>query len=440
MKSTYLILGLGVTGLSVARFLQAQGLPFIGCDAALGEGLKPAFEKSFPGMSCYAEVPDTLWPSIVCCVASPGVPLSAAPILRCRQENIPVCGDIDLFARQNNKPVIGITGSNGKSTVTALLGEMARAQGLSPAVMGNIGDPVLDFLGKHYDIAVMELSSFQLETCYELSPEVAVITNITPDHLDRHGTMEAYIRAKHRIYDRAACAVANLDDNHTWPEPKIPTHYFSLQPDPRAQWRYDRDQDKIVSARHTFSVHAMPNPTRPYISNVMASLCVAEFMGWDLMKCFEAACAFPGLPHRLQRVNTQDGIHWFDDSKATNVNAAVVAIESVADMISGKQFVILGGLAKDDNFTDLIAPLTLHAKGAILIGRCQAVLLKTLGPHLPCHPVNTLQEAVQLSKKLAQKNDAVLLAPACASFDMFNNYKERGDVFVKTVMASSSTS
>lgn len=440
MKSTYLILGLGITGLSVARFLSSQGLPFIGCDSSLGESLKPGFERDFPGMTCYSEVPEALWSSIGCCVASPGVPLTAAPIRRCIDEKIPVIGDIDLFAEQNDKPVIGITGSNGKSTVTALVGEMVKAQGLVPAVMGNIGEPVLDFLGQDYDVAVMELSSFQLETCYRLAPAVSVITNITPDHLDRHGTMEAYAQAKHRIYERAEYAVCNLDDKGTWPTFELPTQFFSLHPDPHANWRYDRDQQKILSNTHSFSVHALSNPTRPYISNVLTSLCVAEFMGWDVMKCFDAACAFPGLPHRLQRVNTHDGVFWFDDSKATNVNASVVAIESVAEMITGKQFVILGGLAKDDNFTDLIPPLKAHAKAAIVLGRCQEVLLKTLSPHIQCHPVKTLQEAVQLSKSLAQKNDAVLLAPACASFDMFNNYKERGDIFVRTVMASSSAS
>lgn len=433
MKSTVLILGLGITGMSVARFLSSQGRSFIGCDAKLNDEMRSSYTESFPGMACYTDLPDALWDSIACCVASPGVPLTAPPIQRCRALSIPVMGDIDLFAEQNTEPVVGITGSNGKSTVTALVGEMAQAQGLKPAVMGNIGEPVLDFLGQDYDVAVMELSSFQLEICESLAPTVAVITNITPDHLDRHGSMEAYAAAKHRIYERATHAVCNLDDRGTWPQDPIPTKFFSLLPDPRADWRYDVDQQKLISDQHTFSIAALPNPTRPYISNVLTSLCVAAFMGWDPLKCFKAACAFPGLPHRLQRVMTQDGIYWFDDSKATNVSASVVAIESVAEMITGKQYVILGGLAKDDDFNDLIPPLVAHAHAAIVLGRCQDVLLKTLSPHITCHAVKTLQEAVHLSKQLAQKNDAVVLAPACASFDMFNNYKERGHCFVNTV-------
>lgn len=433
MKATYLIVGLGVTGLSVARFLKSQGLPFIGCDAKLNDNLRAIFARDFPGANCYVDVPEEVWNSIGCCVASPGVPHTAAPIVRCMALNIPVIGDIDLFAEQNDKPVIGITGANGKSTTTALIGEMAKSQGLTPAVMGNIGEPVLDFLGKTYDIAVMELSSFQLETCYRLAPMVSVITNITPDHLDRHGTMEAYIAAKHRIYDRAEYAVCNLDDKSTWPKIDIPKKFFSLHPDPHANWRYDRDQQKIVSNKYSFSIHALLNPTRPYISNVLASLCVAEFMNWDPMKCFDAACAFPGLEHRLQRVKTNDGIYWFDDSKATNVSSSVVAIESVSEMITGKQYVILGGLEKDNDFTGLIPALKAHVKAAIVYGHASDLLLKTLSPHVPCHPVASVEEAVRLSKTLAQKNDAVVLAPACTSWDMFNNYKERGQRFVNTV-------
>jgi UDP-N-acetylmuramoylalanine--D-glutamate ligase len=286
--------------------------------------------------------------------------------------------------------------------------------------MGNIGEPVLNFLGTDYEVAVMELSSFQLASTQSLHPAVACILNVSPDHLDWHGTMEDYIRCKQRIYLGAKRTVCNSDDKATWPAQGID---LSFPMDPR--------QDPLYAQ---FDFSALPIQANHYLCNVLAALHIAQAMGWDLQTCFNTALAFKGLPHRLQLIPTQDGVLWFNDSKATNEHSAIAAIENVGKTISGKAVLIMGGQAKTDDFSSLRSPVGAHAKHVLLIGQAKELLMKTLKDVAPCEYCEDLPAAVLRAKTLAEPGDAVILAPACTSWDMFNNYAERGDLFVHCVL------
>ncbi len=420
MTERYLVVGLGVTGQSCARYLLKQKVPFALWDTREHLADQAHIDEEFASVPrYYGALPDTVEAQTEVWVLSPGLPLTTPAIARALAQGKPVIGDIELFARANTQPIIGITGSDGKSTTVTLVGEMAKACGLHPAVMGNIGTPVLDFLGKDYDLAVMELSSFQLASTHSLHADVACILNISPDHLDWHGSMEHYIQSKQRIYSGAERTVCNSDDPATWPSEGID---LSFPMDPTLDPLY-----------HSFDFKALPIQANHYLCNVLAALHIAQAMGWDLETCFQAALEFKGLPHRLQLVPTQDGVVWFNDSKATNEHSAIAAIENVGKTISGKAVLIMGGQPKTDDFSSLRDPVGRYAKHVLLIGEARELLMKTLHDVAPCEYCDDLPAAVARAKVLATPGDAVILAPACTSWDMFNNYAERGELFVKCV-------
>lgn len=424
MSQQYLIVGLGLTGQSCARYLKRKNLSFALWDTRESPPNRAEIDQQFAAVPrYYGNLPEAIETQSDVIVISPGLPLSTPVIARALSQGKSVINDIELFARENTKPVIGITGSDGKSTTVTLVGEMARACGLNPAVIGNIGTPVLDMLGTDYDVAVMELSSFQLASTYSLHPAVACILNVSPDHLDWHGSMEHYIQSKQRIYLGAKHTVCNSDDPATWPEQG---RDITFPMDPR--------QDPLYSQ---FDFAALPIQANHYLCNVLAAMHIAQAMGWNLDTCFRAALAFKGLPHRLQLVPTQDGVMWFNDSKATNEHSAIAAIENVGKTITGKSVLIMGGQAKTDDFSSLRLPVGTYAKHVLLLGQAKTLLMETLRDVAPCEYCDDIPAAVARAKQLAQPGDAVILAPACTSWDMFNNYAERGDLFVKCVIHGS---
>ncbi len=412
INTRYLIIGLGQTGLSVARFLAAQQQPFAAYEADSRSSNLAIFKSQYPDTAVHmGEVPKAAIDQVDIIVVSPGVPLDNPEITYAKQHNKLIIGDIELFSRYNKKPIIAVTGSNGKSTVVSLLGEMAKCNGVKAAVMGNIGKPVLDMLlDEDYAVAVMELSSFQLETTLSLRPTVATVLNISEDHLDRHKTLENYTRLKHRIYENAKFTVSNANDPATTPKQNSPTCVFSS-----AEAKFDTDSFQIK--------------TDQYLANVMAALAIADCMRWNKDKCLKAAAQFTGLPHRLKHVVTKNKIAYYNDSKATNVGAALAAIESVAKLIEGKQVLIMGGAAKGGSFAPLTHPIEQYAKAVILLGRDAKLIEQCLPESVQRVYVSDIPDAVRAATRLAHAGDAVLLVPACTSWDMFKNYQERGEQF-----------
>lgn len=411
---------MGATGQSCARYLLQQKIPFSFWDTRENPPNKAEIDQTFSSVPrYYGALPFEVEQETDTFVISPGLPLTTPVIARALAAHKPVIGDIELFARANRKPVIGITGSDGKSTTVTLVGEMANACGIKAVVIGNIGTPVLDYLDKDYDLAVMELSSFQLASTESLRPAVACILNVSPDHLDWHGTMEHYIQSKQRIYLHAARTVCNSDDPATWPA-QGKDLAFPMNP----------FQHPLTQA---FNFKALPIQADHYLCNVLAAMLIAQAMNWDLPTCFEVAMHFKGLPHRLQLIPTQDGVAWYNDSKATNEHSAIAAIKNVSKTIQGKSVLIMGGQAKTDDFSSLREPVAAAAKHVLLIGEAKQLLMDTLQDVVPCEFCEDLPAAVARAKELAEPGDAVILAPACTSWDMFNNYAERGELFVKCV-------
>jgi UDP-N-acetylmuramoylalanine--D-glutamate ligase len=424
MNPSYLIVGLGQTGLSVARFLLAQHqgeAKIVAYESDPKSNNLVIFKSQFPQITTYSGVvPKQAIEQADIIVVSPGVPLDNPEITCAKQANKLIIGDIELFARYNTKPIIAVTGSNGKSTVVSLLGEMAMLNDIKAAVMGNIGRPVLELLqDDNYDLAIIELSSFQLETTFSLHPQVAVLLNITEDHLDRHKNMADYTAAKQRVFQQAKHKIFNADDLATQPSQGQTSASFSL----------NRHNEQATHTPSNIKVDKLRIRTRQYIANVLAAMAVSDCMQWQAAKSLLAAEHFQGLPHRLRLVKTLDKVAYYNDSKATNVGAALAAIESVAALIKGKQVLIMGGAAKSKDFSDLRQPIAEHAKAVILLGRDAKLIEQSLPDNVHREHVADIPGAVRLAKQLAEAGDAVVLAPACTSWDMFKDYQERGEQF-----------
>lgn len=425
-----LIVGLGQTGLSIARYAKRKAER-----AAAWEPEQSAdpitFKKAFPDMMLWQgpKLPDEAF-DIPMWVLSPGVPLDHPEVVKAIRRGIMVTGDVTLFAQSTSKPKLAVTGSNGKSTVVTLLKKMVDAQGVKAALLGNIGTPVLDGLEDSFDVAVLELSSFQLDITEGLEPLVACVLNVTPDHLDRHHTLAAYAASKQRIYTGAMHTVCNLDDPSTYPNTPG-CLYFSLKSKDPAVWHYEADKKALCFGDKHYNVNFLPIHSEIHYANVLAALAIMHAAGYDTDKAFDAACTFTGLPHRLVLVAEANQIKWYDDSKATNVGATLASIESVSKLVKGKIVILLGGLGKGASFECLREPLSQHGRAAILIGEAQMQLEAELKGSVACIRASTFEDAVALAHQSAQPGDAVLLAPACASWDMFKNYGERGDLFTR---------
>nr|WP_067514673.1 UDP-N-acetylmuramoyl-L-alanine--D-glutamate ligase [Endozoicomonas ascidiicola] len=443
------IIGLGMTGLSCARYLYRQGLPFKIIDTRENPPGQEECRQEFPEIALHTGGFSEAWLMAADeLVVSPGIALAEPAIARAIEHGAQAIGDIELFCRAVNstapeKPVIAITGSNGKSTVTTLVGEMVLEAGLKPGVGGNIGTPALELLDDpSIDVYVLELSSFQLETTHSLRATAATVLNLSPDHMDRYTTLSDYHQAKQRIYRGCATAVYNRDDPLT--SPLLPVtaggvSFTALSPD-LGQMGLLSDDDGVWLSKglnKLLNTQDMKLKGTHNHLNALSAMALAEAAGIEPKAMYEAVKRFPGLEHRCQWVGEADGVAWFNDSKATNVGAAVAAIEGLGAGLTGKVILIAGGDGKGADFSGLRPSVQRYVSHVILIGRDGPVIGDALKGAAKgaaqTHSASDLESAVRLAADLSGSGDAVLLAPACASFDMFKSFEDRGEQFTAQV-------
>ncbi len=451
------IVGLGATGLSCARFLRKQGMPFAIADSRDNPPNLAALRAEMPEVDVFLGAFDAaLFARAGELIVSPGIALEEPAIAAAINSGVNICGDIDLFIRENARsarpaPVIAITGSNGKSTVTTLVGEMALAAGKKVGVGGNLGTPALDLLHDDIELYVLELSSFQLERAQPLKPLVATVLNVSPDHQDRYPTLVSYHAAKHRIFRGAQQAVVNRADPLSRP----------LVADAVVQWSFGLDAPDFKgfglrvdnNERYLAFERELLMPVRELkiagnhnIANALAALALGHAAGLPMPAMLQALRLFAGLPHRCQlvaeiiidgnvggKVDGKPGVRFYNDSKGTNVGATVAAIEGLCESADDRVVLIAGGVGKGAEFDALVPVLARHGRGVVLIGEAADAIAAALGANVPQVRADSMPAAVAAAAKLAHAGDRVLLSPACASFDMFENYAHRGDMFVAAV-------
>lgn len=437
-----LVLGLGETGLSALRWLRKEGAEVSIADSRLHPPGVDDIVKTYPDIKVHTGpfVMDVLMDCDFI-VSSPGVPLAEPALQAAIAQGKRVIGDIELFAlhRPASAKVIAITGSNGKTTVTSLVGEICKRAGLNTVVAGNIGLPVLDTLSeKAPDVYVLELSSFQLETTYSLKVDVVTVLNISEDHMDRYDSIKAYAAAKARIYDHATLAVVNRDDPASLGLTTTEAVSFGLN---EAQNYSDFG---LIEANGTWlssgkrklmPVSDLKIQGQHNVANALAAVALCSNIGIEKSAIIQTLRQFKGLPHRVEWVANIDGVDYYDDSKGTNVGATCAAIKGMTKNGKPQKVVLLaGGDGKGQDFSPLLEAVQANARAIVLFGR-DAPLIESvlLASELPIYDAIDLREAVAIAHKVASKGDAVLLSPACASFDMFKNYVHRAEVFIEAV-------
>ncbi|MHB1947508.1 MAG: UDP-N-acetylmuramoyl-L-alanine--D-glutamate ligase [Gammaproteobacteria bacterium] len=440
VRDLNVIVGLGATGISCARYLQQQGIPFGVTDSRTNPPNLDEFKSLFPNVPCeVGKIDEGLLNRANRLIVSPGVSLQEPAIAQAVAKGIPAIGDIELFAVEARAPVIAITGTNAKSTVTTLVGEMADAAGKSVQVGGNLGTPALDLLTTpRPELFVLELSSFQLETTYSLAPAVATILNVTPDHMDRYGSLEQYCLAKQRIYSHCQVAVCNRDDPLTeCREPDVKRIlYFTLnEPRDNEFGLTKKGNDNYLAFQNQIlmPVRDLPILGRHYQANALAALAIGYGFGLPFEPMLQTLIDFKGLPHRCQLVRERNGVLWYNDSKGTNVGATLAAIDGLGSEINGKLILIAGGVGKNADFAPLVPAIEKYVKTVVLIGEAATVLANVIGDRVDIVVGKSMADAIELADHAASQGDSVLLSPACASFDMFNNFEHRGEVFTEIV-------
>lgn len=433
------VVGLGATGLSVARHLAKQGERFVVVDNRIEPPGLAELASEVP--SAQVELGDFNEQTLLSAerlVVSPGLSL-AEPALRCAaQAGVALTGDIQLFAEQAKAPIVAITGSNGKSTVTSLVGEMARAAGKNVGVGGNLGVPALDLLAPDRDLYVVELSSFQLELVDNLGAEVATVLNVSADHMDRYRDLQSYHSAKHRIFRGVRQVVVNRDDALSQP----------LVPSGVEQWSFGLDRPDFKGFGVTtvageawiafeftplMPIDALAMRGRHNLANALAALALGHSAGLPMETMLATLKTFTGLPHRCEWVAENEGVTWIDDSKATNVGAAIAAIEGLSEQGGNDLILIAGGQGKGQDFAPLAPAARNRVRLAVLIGEDARAVAEVLREECDVVYATSLAAAVNVAAESARPGDKVLLSPACASFDMFKGFADRGQQFVRAV-------
>lgn len=478
----YLVVGLGATGQSCVRFLNNLGESVVVTDNRKEPPQLFDFKKQFPNVLVHTGAfSQAVFDAADVIVVSPGVSLNAPEIERAIASGKSVIGDIELFVQQAKAPIIAVTGSNGKSTLVTLIGQMIKDSGKQAIVCGNIGVPVLDVLVQPTpDFYVLELSSFQLESVFSLQARVAVLLNLSPDHLDRHGSMAAYKKAKQRVYQNCHCAIVNADEPDLWQDLNLKKMIsFSTQnPDLKREDSHaaeaiqnpDRkgggshsinnihDQQAIPTVKTNWALqpintnrspmalmrnNALITPIDTLFSqsyhncqNMLAALAVGEELGLPLEKMIGTLQTFKGLAHRCVLLQTDDGVFWYNDSKATNVGAAVAAIDSVSRLHQhANLYLIAGGDSKGVDLSALRQPIQQRVRSVILLGVDAKKMAEALSGAADIDVVDNMREAVALARTKVQRGDVVLLSPACSSLDQYPNFMVRGEDFMRAVEA-----
>ncbi len=429
------VVGLGRSGLSCVRYLHARGWRVAVTDTRATPPQLQQLTALDAGIPMRLGALDArLLAGADCVVASPGISLREPFFDEARRLGLEIVGDVELFARAAAAPVAGITGTNGKSTVTTLVANMAGRAGLKVRVGGNLGEPALDLLREGTELYVLELSSYQLETTTSLRCRAATVLNVSPDHLDRYPNLASYAAAKARIFARCDTAVINLDDPLVVAMPRSArrTLSFSLRASIGAdyavageggQWWLTRAHERLLPLAR-MKIKGLHNA-----ANALAALALGEALGLPLPAMLAELESFPGLAHRSQWVADVAGVSYIDDSKGTNVGATLAAVAGM----EGPLVMIAGGDGKSQDFTPLAAAFRGKVRHAVLIGRDAPQLARSLGGVCTLEMAASLPEAVRAAARAARPGDTVLLSPACASLDMFRDYAHRGTVFAESV-------
>jgi UDP-N-acetylmuramoylalanine--D-glutamate ligase len=438
-QQKFLVIGSGVTGLAVVKFLHQHNLNFAITDSRQSPPNLQIINNAFPEVVfTYGQL--VIPSDTTTIIVSPGVALTTPEIVKAKKSKIKIWSEIELFAHFCNKPIIAITGSNGKSTVTTLIADILLAAGFKVGVGGNLGVPAIELLDEATQYYVLELSSYQLETTYSLQPLVSLILNITPDHMDRYNTFADYVSAKHRVFNNAKYKVYNRADSYTKP--------MLANPDDTAIYSFGTDvpdnsyQSGMLNGYLMFAgnkiIHQneLPLLGEHNLQNVLAALTVVNILAVEHSAQITAIKEFVNLEHRceLVKINHASAM-WINDSKGTNVGATIAAIVGLQKQIAGKWILILGGVGKDADFSPLLAPITQACKLVILFGQVKDELYKLFNEHCQCIVVTSLNEVVDTAHSHLTAGDGVLFSPACASFDMFLDYVDRGRQFKSLVQA-----
>ena len=434
------VAGLGISGVAAVNFLHKQGYRVAVTDSREN----PPGHDQIPAeiQTSFGQLDLELLLSAEEVVISPGLDPKIEQIQAAIRKGIPVVSEIQILRRATDKPIVAITGSNAKSTVTTLMGIMAQAAGKKVAVGGNLGRPALDLTNDDPELYILELSSFQLEATSNLNADVAVVLNMSEDHLDRHGDMFGYHAAKHRIFQGVKKVVYNRDDSLTRPlVPDVtPMQSFGLNAPDMNQFGILKDTDGTIwlarGRERLLKSSDMYIQGTHNVANALACLALGEAIGLPLETMLETLKTFKGLEHRCEFVKEVHGVRYYNDSKGTNIGATLAAIDGLGAAIEakgGKVAIILGGQGKGQDFTALRESLTKYAKVAVLIGEDAPIIEKAITGTTTLLHATTFKEAVELCQQNTQANDVVLLSPACASFDMFTGYPQRGHQFVELV-------
>ncbi len=440
----YLVVGLGVSGMSVVRYLSRHGLSFEIAETN-SERLQLLVIQE-PLLKSVVSHTQTLTAELLCqfdaVVVSPGVPVRAEVFKRAIDAGVDVIGDIELFAREVNKPVLAVTGSNGKSTVVSMAGALLKAANINAEVVGNVGFACLDSLeDDSIEAYVLELSSFQLETTFSLKPLVASVLNVSADHLDRYNDLEDYAQVKRGIYQNATHVVFNTEDNRTVPAnmAKFDSNVsFGVQ---AGDWSIVKDNHNVtLRGKNVVDINASVlkvagehNQLNALAAMAMASLLIksnSEAGQADLQQTFSVGLAeFTGLPHRAKLVCESDNVTWINDSKGTNVGATVSAIQGMSSPV----VLIAGGRGKNADYQPLREVVEKCCSAVVLIGEDALKIKAALADSVPMYCEESMAAAVKRAALISKPGDCVLLSPACASFDMFKNFEDRGNAFESEV-------
>ncbi len=435
-----LVIGLGKTGMSCVRFLVANGVPVAVTDSRVNPPCLDGFQKEFKEIRCaVGGFDDNLFEWAKYLIVSPGVSIDEPLIIAARERGVEIIGDIELFSRCVESPVMAITGSNGKSTVTMLVAEMAKSAGKKVLMGGNIGTPVLDLLLESApDLYVLELSSFQLETTESLDAAVSVVLNVSPDHMDRYRDLEHYAGSKQRIFgvdgSGHGVMVVNRDDATVMAMLEKGREFVSFGLDEPTDNNFGRVNYKgefwlARGSERLLPVSELRLTGEHNQANALAALAMGEQVGLPMIAMLDGLRHFAGLPHRTQWVASIDGVAWYNDSKGTNVGATIAAIQGFSQPV----VLIAGGQGKGADFTSLREVVKKKSRAVVLMGEDAQQIEHVLAEVVPVTCVKDMGDAVNKAHALSMAGDVVLLSPACASFDMYADFEARGDAFVSAV-------
>lgn len=436
MKNRSLVVGIGITGVSIMRYLDRKNINFSVYNLTPAPEKIESLQKTYPKTTFYVSSCDLInWEEINQVIVSPGVSPKSQIIEEALSRSLPVIGDLELFAKeQTNKPTIAITGTNGKSTLVTLIAILLEELGIKVALAGNIGKPMLDTLDSDVDLWILELSSFQLHYQESFVATVSCILNITQDHISWHGSFNHYKAAKHKIYHQKSLNIFNADDEETYPISPLTGRSFSLKGSKKSTFYYD-DNYFFKGESTLFHHSALLLKGAHNYENVLAALSIIDGYGVNILECIPALKHFEGLEHRTQFIKNINGLHWINDSKGTNVGATLAALDGISHSDALSKVIWLGGgVGKGADFSALKSIISTKVRHVVLYGEDKNIIAKAIeNCGIPISIVTDMSEAIKKAEEKGKRGDSILLSPACASFDMFENYIERGEKFIALV-------